>query len=103
MSDATIRPALTEPEWATLDDDVSARCDAITDAVHGPATPRFHAAAALALHGQPFGFTWADVDALTALADDYDREHGGAYGYALAAPVRDVAARLAALLPPQEG
>lgn len=54
-----------------------------------------HAVAALALHGQTFGFTWADVDRIGALclgiADD-DRR----------AALADTAARIAALLSPRE-
>lgn len=70
-----------------------------------------HAAAALALHGQPFGFTWADVDGLRLAA---------AYWHAKAEtaeyePVQDrrawllmgdgydnLADRIEALLPPRK-
>lgn len=48
-----------------------------------------HALAALALHGQPFGFTWEDVDWLESL------EGCGLHVVSL----RD---RIAALLPPRE-
>jgi hypothetical protein len=34
-----------------------------------------HALAALALHDQPFGFTWEDVDRLREAVDDIDFSH----------------------------
>jgi hypothetical protein len=49
------------------------------------------ALAALALHGQPFGFTHDDVRALRRLADGPSEA---------ARRLRDIAARLEALLPP---
>lgn len=49
-----------------------------------------HALAALAFHGQDFGFTWEDVDALRMAADI--TEAGIFY---------DIADRIAALLPPR--
>jgi hypothetical protein len=51
------------------------------------------AAAALCLHGQPFGFTHDDVELLRYIASgmlDYDYE-----------PVQDLADRIEALLPPR--
>lgn len=53
-----------------------------------------HRLAALALHGQWFGFTWADVDSLEALADDYGPGHMKEW-------VRDLACRIESLLPPR--
>jgi hypothetical protein len=54
-----------------------------------------HAIAAIALHGQPFGFTHADVEALLFAAD----HSSGAEDPDSA--LRDLARRIAALLPPQ--
>lgn len=68
-----------------------------------------HAAAAMALHGQPFGFTWADVDRHLSCAD-----HAHSEARALRVLSADVeydtearwhesmAARIAALLPPRD-
>lgn len=56
-----------------------------------------HALAALALHNQPYGFTWEDVDMLRAMPDGT--------GYAsVDDPERfaSVIDRIAALLPPRE-
>ena len=53
-----------------------------------------HALAALALHGQPFGFTWDDVELLEGCAE------------LLPSParisLRSIADRLASLLPPRK-
>ena len=58
-----------------------------------------HALAALALHGQPFGFTRADVEMLRGIAEsDYTGEHGMV---GPGAAVLRLAAKLAALLPPE--
>lgn len=51
---------------------------------------------ALLLEGQPFGFTWNDVDALRAIegsGGQYEREE---------AACRSIADRIAALLPPRK-
>jgi hypothetical protein len=64
-----------------------------------PTPEERHAIAALALHGQPFGFTWEDVDWLRAMADWAEE-----YGVAADGPawVNALADRIAALLPPRE-
>lgn len=56
-----------------------------------------HALAALALHGQPFGFTWDMVDHLRGLAKMVERQG------LEASPIwtRAIADRIAALLPPR--
>jgi hypothetical protein len=51
-----------------------------------------HALAALALHGQPFGFTWQDVDVL---------RYEATQGCTRAAILNMLAYRIAALLPPR--
>lgn len=65
------------------------------------ATHRRHALAALALHGQPFGFTWGDVDWIRAAAgqllDEFDRLRADH-----ATGLNAIADRIAALLPPRE-
>ena len=59
--------------------------------------PARHALAALALHAQPFGFTHEDVRAVRRVV-----EESGALSSSTRERLRDLAARLAALLPPQE-
>lgn len=59
-----------------------------------------HALAALALHGQPFGFTQEDVDLLTRSAEYYDWLVKQKY-LDDAEKFRSLAARIAALLPPE--
>lgn len=66
------------------------------------------AVAALALHGQPFGFDWNDVDLLREMAKsaDWAAEYandgsGSAEAAAVASPLESLADRIAALLPPR--
>lgn len=115
-----IKPALTPEEWAGEQpamnrDDVliyhdppprGGGCIGITD--RDPDDPSSvvilpehrHALAALALHGQPFGFTWEDVDLLREEArSEYAIPDGmGFTGQELL----DLADRIAALLPPRD-
>lgn len=58
------------------------------------------AIAALALRGQPFGFTWEDVEAISVYYDPASRGHD-LFPRELEARLRDLAARIAALLPPR--
>lgn len=106
------KPALTPEEWAAALDryllrdgymigireadrvQLSAGLDDFND-VHGVDR---QALAAVALHEQPFGFTWEDVDALRGTAEDYE--------YRAITPdpfveLNDLADRIAALLPPR--
>ncbi|MSP63224.1 MAG: hypothetical protein EXR72_23365 [Myxococcales bacterium] len=57
-----------------------------------------HLHAALCLYGQPFGFTWEDVDGLRALAESLG---GTIHNPESVAPLRDLADRIAAMLPPR--
>lgn len=62
-------------------------------------------AAALCLHGQPFGFTWEDVDRLREFARDdeaNDRVGDQCFGQEFQRWARELADRIAALLPPRE-
>lgn len=64
-----------------------------------------HGIAAANLHGQPFGFTWEDVDRLweaVSLADEHMTGPITA-GESLGARLSLLADRIAALLPPREG
>ena len=92
-----VKPALMAEEWdmiQQMDVVICARLprrDLLIDLPEEPAAR--HATAAVALHGQPFGFTWEDVDGLRMVAQSHE-----AFGSA----IEDVADRIAALLPPRE-
>jgi predicted nucleic acid-binding protein len=55
-----------------------------------------HATAAVALNGEPFGFTWEDVEILRASTEDPE------VAYVNYHRLRDLAVRIEALLPPRE-
>ena len=107
MSDA-ITPALSAEEWETLctdrkSNDTIRLSDStggivVDDGVEGGYVVKEdrHALAALALHGQPFGFTRADIAAIedVLVARDSHSCHDSG-------PLYDLAARIAALLPPE--
>lgn len=68
-------PALTAEEWADLRSGNTRRQRQGNGvAVDGERVLNPHGTAALCLHGQPFGFTWEDVDALNAAAEAIERE-----------------------------
>lgn len=92
-----IKPALTAKEWYVALEDHSSRVSAMRRAWYNPESPETndHALAALALHGQRFGFTREMVKAIRACAEfsgpDRDSE------------LADAAAEcIEALLPPEE-
>lgn len=99
-----IKPALTPEEWQRQQVE---REEHATSTVWESA--RFlgaeyldaHAVAALALHGQPFGFTWEDIATLdiavgaTAALQAHGWEQEAAH-------LKTLRARIAALLPPRE-
>lgn len=102
----SISPALTPQEWRESQATVRGPLDDIMtddDGYIRPLKPdRLHAIAAVALYGQPFGFTREELDAL--------RQHVtscGEYGYACYCTVVDherqqsALAKIAALLPPE--
>lgn len=113
-----IKPALTPEEWASLeftdpnsgDEDfeyakqlgggirVRGRDDYYDPRISF-SMGRPHSLAALALHGQPFGFTWEYVDAIRAAADYYDWDDRSR---ALKAKCEAAAECIAALLPPRQ-
>lgn len=92
----SFRPALTPEEWAAVDP----KADEWWENRHAETLGR-HEAAARALHGQPFGFTWADVRLLEARATS-EEEARAIMGGREPSPLRDLATRIAALLPPEE-
>lgn len=60
-----IKPALTAEEWREALQDHTAKVQAMRSAWYNPKSPETsdHALAALALYGQPFGFTHEDLTA----------------------------------------
>lgn len=94
MSTPEIKPALTAEEWA----EVLGSPDPAHEHIYGHPDDKPHRMAALCLHGQPFGFTHEDVRDLEDAASRVEYEdHMQA---PLAARLDDLAARIAALLPP---
>jgi hypothetical protein len=114
MSD--VAPALTPEEWARMggggkpkpNDEVFVEGDnicVVSDSGRVSAGYDRHALAALCLHGQPFGFTWEDVDLLVQLGGYEAPGFSPHYedGRLLPHPaVKSLADRIAALLPPRE-
>lgn len=110
-----IEPALTPEEWerVPIAPPVSlfppGVCDLIDVQMGGVAGGEeikrdlgAHALAALALHGQPFGFTWEDVDVLRRVSHAYDLAIGRGVFDEITARHSSVADRIASLLPPRE-
>lgn len=108
MNPGESRPALTAAEWAKglreVIDGYVDECLGVIDVRLGEYGPppskgeQARALAALLLHGQPFGFTWDDVDLLRSVAEDYVGEPA----QETAPPLSNLADRIAALLPPRE-
>ena len=93
-----IKPALTPEEWAEAADQraLQAVLESASAEVDAWNPPSRHGLAALTLHGQPFGFTWEDVDRVRSVAEpdsDWYREDEW---------LVSLADRIAALLPPRE-
>jgi hypothetical protein len=106
MSQPPIPPALTPEQWAQILD--PGRSNGSANGHHQLSR---HATAAVALYGQPYGFTHADVDDEQQVAEYCDRmadaqEDLGEIATAatfrtLAGRHRDRAAKISALLPPR--
>jgi hypothetical protein len=112
-----IKPALTAEEWATVRDggewkakvgqplEVSLYGGGGVDFLALPDAhllgPDRHALAALALYWQEFGFTWDDIVDLSHAANLIESEWGVGEG-GTESKLREIAARIAALLPPEE-
>ena len=95
-----IKPALTPDWWERIPDGGVEPKPLGNDwmALDGwPVKLTRHALAALCLYGKPFGFTPEDVELLRNAALDADASD---YRGADAAAFDDLAARIAALLPP---
>jgi hypothetical protein len=97
-----VPPALTPEEWRQVEGRgiKSVRLlDEIKDQ-RGPAAA-LHADAALSLNGQPFGFTWEDVDRVIILAERDEEVAALQWVRQYRSGWRDLGERIAALLPPR--
>lgn len=100
-----VAPALSTEEWIQYGANRAVLSDFAADKRPWGPRRRFtyeeklHAAAAMSLYRQPFGFTHADVALLYAEADLHQR-HGTSDDVVRARLLRSLAARVAALLPP---
>lgn len=111
-----IKPALTPEEWANktgpaIDgelvvegDDLRVRePDFQTWTTYTLRPEQRHAIGARCLRGQPFGFTWDDVDGLRQVAEQLPTFGAGPGGTDVPDPeLTSLADRIAALLPPRE-
>ena len=107
-----MKPALTAEEWETFEGiqfagedspipeatKASDRADLIEESVNGMERPNFHRVAALALYGQPFGFTREDAEQLRWAA--YCMDEAGIV-HADGDDLRVVADLIEVLLPPE--
>lgn len=103
MSDP-VRPALSAEGWRMFGGDAIESAENFIHQTHGDETQEevaehMHAVAALALYGQPFGFTHEDVRRLHQLGSDLARTQ---HAYADGEFYLDLAARISALLPPEK-
>lgn len=97
MTDPGAQPALSRKEWTDVE---RYGCD-FCRAEYGPFSfMENHQVAALALYGQPFGFSFQDIVALYNAATFL--ESGGEPSPSLIDDLRDIAVRISALLPPEE-
>jgi hypothetical protein len=90
-----IEPALTPEEWAEWQAHPDSALRLSCAASEASLDLDTHGLAALCLYQQPFGFTREDVEILTRCADS-----DGTYEEDVE-PLRDLTARIAALLPPE--
>jgi hypothetical protein len=104
MADDTL-PALSAEEWIQYGANRSVLRDFACDKRPWGPRRRFtyeeklHAVAAMALYDQPFGFTRADMYLLVDEANLHDRQ-GTSDDVRRSSRLRELAARIAALLPP---
>jgi hypothetical protein len=112
----SVKPALTPEEWQERQEYDPAHgdwghedcevCELARRWFAGASPAERHAAAARALHGQPFGFTWEMVDLLRKIADEmHEAINAGADAPMVSetgVDVGTIADRIAALLPPRE-
>lgn len=102
-----IRPALSAAEWIQYGDDLGVMADWAGDGRPFGPDQRFtveekrHAVAAIALHGQSFGFTH-DEEALLEELARFHEHRAFASDAETAARIRLLLAKISALLPPRE-
>ena len=105
MTDEIV-PALNTEEWLQYGADRTVLRDFAAGKRPWCPTRRFsdeqklHAVAAMALFGQPFGFTHRDVDLLENQAA-FHEHRGATTDQVLVQQLRSLAARITALLPPR--
>jgi hypothetical protein len=105
MADDTL-PALSAEEWIQYGANRAVLRDFACDKRPWGPRRRFtyeeklHAAAAMALYDQPFGFTRADLHLLLDEASHHQR-NGTSEDVRRSSRLRDLASRIAALLPPE--
>lgn len=108
-----IKPALNAEEWAELASPHSEgplpeqeqrwrdRVWELKRCVEDAGRP--HALGALALHNQPYGFTWGDVDALAACVEKARQYAGSEQADAVITRATEAIRHMGALLPPRAG
>lgn len=108
-SEGGMKPAMTAGDWAELDagrspDAVNGLLDLdvgfVDTSIDRPS--HRHALAAALLHGQPFGFTWDDVDAIRGEAMTWENRIVTPDDEKPEPFLTNLADRIAALLPPRE-
>lgn len=102
-----ITPALTPEEWNTPHSEWGMRPtkEVVAELAATYLPDRPHAAAALLLMGagRDVHFTWNDVDELLSCASMDEDNARGHISPSFVSPVRSIAGRIAALLPPRDG
>lgn len=104
-----IKPALTRDEWKEMGTEAAVVWDGVLHISCEQAVPveNPHGLAALALHEQPFGFTWADVEALDLAISDqrdaFEHDEDNSLAHHHLRQLESLRDRIAALLPPREG
>lgn len=102
MTEPAIKPALTAEEWAadSIRRDTPSGDVLVIVRDTNPSTQEagghHHALAAIALNGKPFGFSMEDLTAIEEARGALDNEQ-----YGCAQRLASLAARIAALLPPE--
>lgn len=120
MMGEPVRPALTPEEWAACEHQRSEGQPATFRATGGAGVTFLdveidgslelqvwgedrHAVAALALFHEPYGFTWADVDAMEAVYGHIISDMRPGFPAEQVERCYYLMARIVALLPPREG
>lgn len=99
-----VKPALTEKEWVVAPDIEHLMTFEIASDILPEGIIGRHGAAALALYGQPFGFTQEDVRELRSVYNAYMSGDWGNFSESdpWVIAIKSLADRISALLPPEE-